>query len=110
MQPDIEVAVVGGGIAGLAAAYRLQQYGHNTHVFEASDDLGGLAVVYETARDPIEKFYHHLSKSEETIIELGRGEEVEWRIGKNAYYIDGDVHPMDELWEILSFPPLDPLQ
>jgi protoporphyrinogen oxidase len=108
MQPDIEVAVVGGGIAGLAAAYRLQQYGHNTHVFEASDDLGGLAAVYETAGDPIEKFYHHLSKSEETIIELaeelGLGEDVEWRIGKNAYYTEGDVHPMDKPWEILSFP------
>lgn len=108
MQPDIEVAVVGGGIAGLAAAYRLQQHGHNIHVFEASDDIGGLAAVYETAGDPIEKFYHHLSKSEETIIELaeelGLGEDVEWRIGKNAYYIDGDIHPMDKLWEILSFP------
>jgi protoporphyrinogen oxidase len=108
MQPSIEVAVVGGGIAGLAAAYRLQQHGHKVHVFEASDDIGGLAAVYETAGDPIEKFYHHLSKSEETIVELaeelGLGEDVEWRIGKNAYYIDGDIHPMDKPWEILSFP------
>jgi protoporphyrinogen oxidase len=64
--------------------------------------------VYETAGDPIEKFYHHLSKSEETIVELaeelGLGEAVEWRIGKNAYYVDGVVHPMDKPWEILSFP------
>jgi protoporphyrinogen oxidase len=102
------IGVVGGGVAGLAAAYRLQQRGHEVRVFEASDDLGGLAAVYETAGDPIEKFYHHLSKSEETIVELaedlGLGEDVEWRIGKNAYYVDGVVHPMDKPWEILSFP------
>lgn len=102
------IGVVGGGVAGLAAAYRLQQRGHDVRVFEASEDLGGLAAVYETAGDPIEKFYHHLSKSEETIValaaELGLGEDVEWRIGENAYYVDGVVHPMDKPWEILSFP------
>jgi len=102
------IGVVGGGVAGLAAAYRLQQRGHDVRVFEASEDLGGLAAVYETGGDPIEKFYHHLSKSEETIVELaeelGLGEDVEWRIGENAYYVDGVVHPMDKPWEILSFP------
>jgi len=102
------IGIVGGGIAGLSAAYRLQQHGYEARVFEANDDLGGLAAVYETAGDPIEKFYHHLSKSEETIVELaeelGLGEAIEWRIGKNAYYIDDEVHPMDKPWEILSFP------
>ncbi|MBO4249134.1 NAD(P)/FAD-dependent oxidoreductase [Halomicrobium sp. IBSBa] len=102
------IGVVGGGIAGLAAAYRLQQRGHEVHVFEATDQVGGLAAVYETAGDPLEKFYHHLSKSEETIVELahelGLGEDVEWRIGENAYYVDGVVHPMDKPWEILAFP------
>ena len=102
------IGVVGGGVAGLAAAYRLQQRGHDVRVFEASEDLGGLAAVYETAGDPVEKFYHHLSKTEETIVELaaelGLGEAVEWHIGENAYYVDGVVHPMDKPWEILSFP------
>lgn len=100
--------VVGGGIAGLAAAYRLQQRGHEVQVVEASDELGGLAATYETAGDPIEKFYHHLSKSEETIVELadelGVGDDVEWLVGKNAYYVDGVVHPLDTPWEILAYP------
>jgi len=100
--------VVGGGIAGLAAAYRLQQHGHDVQVFEASDQVGGLAAVYETAGDPVEKFYHHLSASEETIVdligELGLAENLEWPIGKNAYYWDGTVYPMDKPWEILAYP------
>lgn len=102
------VGIVGGGIAGLAAAYRLQRAGHDVQVFEASDDIGGLAATYETAGDPIEQFYHHLSKSEHTIVELasqlGLGTQVEWRVGKNAYYVDGEVHPLDKPWEILAYP------
>ncbi|MFD1514909.1 NAD(P)/FAD-dependent oxidoreductase [Halomarina rubra] len=104
------IGIVGGGIAGLAAAYRLQRAGHDVQVFEAGDDVGGLAATYSTNGDPIEKFYHHLSKSEETIVELaeelGVADRLEWRIGKNAYYVDGTVHPMDKPWEILAFPPL----
>jgi protoporphyrinogen oxidase len=104
------IGIVGGGIAGLAAAYRLQQAGHDVRVFEASDSVGGLAATYETEGDRIEKFYHHLSKSEETIVELaeelGLGDAVEWRVGKNAYYVDGVVHPMDKPWEILAYPHL----
>jgi protoporphyrinogen oxidase len=102
------IGVVGGGIAGLAAAHRLQQQGHDVQVFEATDQIGGLAATYETAGDQIEQFYHHLSKSEETIVELaeelGLGDRIEWRVGTNGYYVDGVVHPLDTPWEILAYP------
>ncbi|MXR22117.1 NAD(P)/FAD-dependent oxidoreductase [Halobacterium bonnevillei] len=102
------IAIVGGGIAGLAAARRLQGHGYDVRVFEASSQVGGLAATTETAGDPIEQFYHHLSASEETIVDLledlGLGDDLEWPIGKNAYYVDGTVYPMDKPWEILAFP------
>ncbi len=104
------IGVVGGGIAGLSAAYRLQSHGHDVHVFEASDRVGGLAATYETGGDRIERFYHHLSTSEQTIVELaddlGLGDAIEWRVGKNAYYVDGTVHPMDTAAQILAYPHL----
>ncbi|MFP4625868.1 MAG: NAD(P)/FAD-dependent oxidoreductase [Natronomonas sp.] len=104
------IAIVGGGLAGLAAAYRLQNAGKSVHVFEANDDVGGLATSYETAGDPIERFYHHLSKSEQTIVELaeelGLGDRIEWRVGKNAYYVDGIAHPLDTPTQILAYPHL----
>ncbi|WP_336036405.1 NAD(P)/FAD-dependent oxidoreductase [Halobacterium yunchengense] len=102
------IAIVGGGVAGLAAARRLQAHGRDVRVFEASSQVGGLAATAETAGDPIEQFYHHLSGSEETVVELiedlGLGEDLRWPIGKNAYYVDGTVYPMDKPWEILAFP------
>jgi protoporphyrinogen oxidase len=36
--------------------------------------------------------------------DLGLGDDIEWRVGKNAYYVDGTVHPMDTPWQILAFP------
>jgi protoporphyrinogen oxidase len=104
------IGIVGGGIAGLSAAHRLREQGRDVRVFEAGTDIGGLAATYETAGDHIEQFYHHLSRSEETIVglaeELGLGDAVEWRVGKNGYYVDGVIHPLDTPWEIAAFPPL----
>ncbi|WP_331234619.1 NAD(P)/FAD-dependent oxidoreductase [Natronorarus salvus] len=101
------IGIVGGGIAGLAAAYRLHQHGHEVRVFEANE-VGGLAASYETAGDPVEAYYHHLSRSEETITALADdlGVEVEWRVGTNAVYVDDLVHPLDTPWEILAYPRL----
>jgi len=39
--PARSVAVVGAGVSGLAAAYRLRQSGVNVTVFEAADRAGG---------------------------------------------------------------------
>jgi len=53
------VAVVGGGFAGLAAAYRLARAGHSVTVFEKSGQLGGLAMTFPLGETEIEKYYHH---------------------------------------------------
>lgn len=44
---DYRVAVVGGGIAGLVAAYRLHKRGFGVELFEASDRLGGTINTFD---------------------------------------------------------------
>jgi phytoene dehydrogenase-like protein len=39
--------VVGGGIAGLTAAYRLTRAGLRVTLFEAADRFGGLGTYFE---------------------------------------------------------------
>ncbi len=39
--PDVDVVVIGAGIAGLYLAYRLSRAGYRFRVFEAGDDIGG---------------------------------------------------------------------
>ncbi len=52
------VAVIGGGPAGLAAAYYLRRSGHKVTVFEAHDKLGGMMRYgipgYRTPRDMVD--------------------------------------------------------
>lgn len=43
---NIKVAVIGGGEAGLAAAYELRKTGCNTTLFEASHRIGGRVYTY----------------------------------------------------------------
>lgn len=45
----MKVAVVGAGVAGLTAAYELQQRGHQVVVLEASDQVGGKLRTAEVA-------------------------------------------------------------
>lgn len=35
----LQVCVIGGGSSGLAAAYAIQEAGHNVHVYESSPGL-----------------------------------------------------------------------
>ncbi|MEA3291934.1 MAG: NAD(P)-binding protein [Pseudomonadota bacterium] len=53
-----KVAVVGGGPAGMAAAYQLRKLGHASTVFEARDELGGMMRYgipnYRIPRDRLE--------------------------------------------------------
>jgi monoamine oxidase len=49
MSSPKRVIVVGGGIAGLAAAYTLQRFGFDTRILEASQRVGGRV---RTAREP----------------------------------------------------------
>lgn len=37
------IAVIGGGVSGLAALWALNLQGHEVHIFESSDQLGGHA-------------------------------------------------------------------
>lgn len=53
------VAVIGGGPAGLTAARELRRYGHEVHIFEAEDHLGGMMVdgipKFRLPRNRVEK-------------------------------------------------------
>lgn len=68
----MKIGIVGGGIAGLSAAYDLLQAGHEVVIYEASATCGGLASGFKDARWdwPLEKFYHHIFTSDKEIIRL----------------------------------------
>jgi len=102
-----EVAVIGGGMTGLTAAYRLLQRGYGVRLFEASDSLGGLVRTFEVGGEPVECFYHHLFTSDTAAIrligELGLAEKLIWRPAKMGVFLGGRIYPFTTAMDLLRF-------
>ena len=76
------IAIVGGGPAGLAAAYQLRRKGHSCTIFEANDGLGGMFRFgipgYRVPRDK-------LDAEIQRILDMGRVEvRLKTRIGTDV--------------------------
>jgi protoporphyrinogen oxidase len=106
----MEYAVLGGGALGLGAAYRLAQAGHSVVVFEQETSVGGLAAGFRIGDTWLEKFYHHLFRTDTTIIkliqELGLGERLEWSHPPTVFLINSQFHQFDSPLTLLKFQPL----
>jgi protoporphyrinogen oxidase len=104
------VAVIGGGVAGMTAAYRLMQQGHQVALFEASPELGGLVRTFEVGGTRLEAFYHHLFSTDTTILslidELGFGDRMRWIDSKVGWFAKGKIYPFVTPLDLARFSPL----
>lgn len=108
-----KIAIVGAGIAGLAAAYDLLAFGHQVTLYEASDHAGGLAAGFRAEGWDwhLEKYYHHLFQSDKAIIglveEMGIRDRLFFPRPTTSFYYQGEIYPFDSPLRILNFPPFD---
>ena len=105
----MRVGIIGGGVAGMVAAYRLSQQGHQVGLYEASPFLGGLVRTFEPGGDRLEAFYHHLFSTDTTIIklieELGLGDKMTWRTSKVGFYREGKLYDFVTASDLLKYTP-----
>ena len=68
----MKVAILGAGLTGLTAGYKLAQAGHEVHVFEKEKKAGGLARGFKLPGWDwhLDETYHHLFTSDKEAIEL----------------------------------------
>jgi protoporphyrinogen oxidase len=106
----MKVGIIGGGVAGLAAAYRLTQEGHEVALYEAGPTLGGLVRTFEVGGGRLESFYHHLFTTDTSIVrlieELGLGERLVWRDSKVGFYHGGRIYDFVTPVDLLRFSPV----
>ena len=106
----MQYAILGGGALGLGVAYRLTQAGHSVMVFEQETTAGGLAAGFQIGNAWLEKFYHHLFRTDTTAIkliqELGLGDKLEWSHPRTVCLINGKFHQLDSPLTLLKFSPL----
>jgi protoporphyrinogen oxidase len=104
------IGIIGGGITGMTAAYRLRQAGCDVTIFEASGELGGLAASCDLAGKTVEKAYHFLYKTDEHILglvdELGLSDKLSYHPSSVSTYYDGVVYPMMGPLDLIRFKPL----
>ena len=103
-----DALVIGGGMAGLAAAWRLGQAGYRTVLIEASSTLGGLASSFERDGRLYPLGYHHILSTDAHLLsflaQLGLLNRVHWKRQRMGFYMDGRVHSLATPRDFLSFP------
>jgi protoporphyrinogen oxidase len=106
----MDYAILGGGALGLHTAYRLASAGHAVMVFEQETTAGGLASGFRVGENWLEKFYHHLFKTDTTAIkliqELGLGDRLEWSHPRTVCLVNGKFQQLDSPVTLLKFAPL----
>ncbi|KUI39749.1 FAD-dependent oxidoreductase [Mycobacterium sp. GA-2829] len=104
------VVVIGGGISGLTAAYRLSRAAVPVRLVESADRLGGLGMGGEIGGIEIERFYHCVMPTDEHLLplldELGLGDTIRWQQTTMGMNIDGRRFAFNSAVDLLRFSPL----
>lgn len=99
------IAVIGGGITGLTASFRLAQMGYRVTLWERGTQLGGQANAFPVAGTAIERFYHHLFQSDREMIalaeEIGIADQLVWLPSNVGYFADGKIWPLNGALDLL---------
>jgi len=108
----MKIAIIGGGLTGLAAAYYLTKNGQQITIFEKENTLGGLASSFkkEDWSWSLEKFFHHFFVSDKIvknlISELGLERKLFFKRVKSSIFKNGQISVFDSPFSVLSFPHL----
>jgi protoporphyrinogen oxidase len=100
----MNIAIIGAGPAGLAAAYDLTKANHHVTIFEGAPQVGGLASGFKAPHWEwsLEKFYHHWFQTDKSILglidELGWSDQVVFPRPSTVIYYKGQFHQFDDMF------------
>lgn len=99
------VAIVGAGAMGLAAAFHAAKAGHRVTVYEHDKIAGGMAAHFDFAGVSIERFYHFVCKADQPtfdlMTEIGIGDRIRWTPTSMGYFIDGKLQKWGDPFALL---------
>jgi protoporphyrinogen oxidase len=94
----------------LTVALRLAQRGEEVVLLEREPEPGGLAAGFQLGPSYLEKFYHHLFRSDTAatalIEELGLGDKLVWPRPRTNILLGGKRYQLDSPTTVLRFSPL----
>src|SRR5262245_3569424 len=104
---SLRVAVLGGGVGGLASAHYLAKAGHRPVVFESSAQLGGLGTYFEHHDVTLDRYYHVILDSDAELIglidELGLTDQLHWSETGMGFLVDGRLYGFNSPLDLFRF-------
>lgn len=97
----MHIAIIGGGVVGLSAAYDLTRAGHAVTIFDGEKAVGGLAAGFKDEKWEwsLEKFYHHWFFSDQAVLnlidELGYSDKVYFSSPRTSLWTPERIYPLD---------------
>ncbi len=105
-----KVIIIGGGIAGLTAAYQLANKGYKVTLLESSSQLGGLGTYFKYGDKWIDKFYHCQMPSDNPLLKLiediGLKDKMYWKPTRMGFIVDGKRYAFNSPIDLLKFKPI----
>lgn len=109
-ESPLPVIVIGGGLAGLSAAYDLVRGGRRVTLLEATSTLGGLARSLPVDGRSIECFYHFICRSDHELVELvrelGLESQLDWHHTRTSCFLRGRLFSFGTFFDLLRFSPV----
>ncbi|MFE2043489.1 NAD(P)/FAD-dependent oxidoreductase [Streptomyces sp. NPDC059477] len=109
----MNLGIIGAGAAGLTAGWDAVRAGHQVTLLEAAGEPGGLAASLEVGGAPLERYYHHIFRSDRAMIgliqELGLGDALRFHKPTTGIYRGGRLIDFTTPFDMVRFPGFSPL-
>ena len=103
----MKIAIIGAGYSGLTIAKELRKQNHDITIYEKEDHVGGMVSTIDIFNTKLEKYYRHIFKSDEDVInlinELGLSNELIWPSTKMGYLSNNNIYEFGTPISLLKF-------
>jgi protoporphyrinogen oxidase len=104
------IVILGGGLAGLAAAYELCKKGAEVIIIEKENSVGGLAASFKKNREFLPLCYHHIMNSDKITLglikKLGLSGKLYVTKARMVFNVNGKFYSLSTPMDLLKFKPL----
>ena len=102
------VAILGGGVMGLATAYLLSKHGFKVTVFEKEKELGGQLASVKVNGQLVDRFYHYFFQDDLQVFSLLEDlgvnpvDELTFEPIKQGLYKDNHLYSFNGLFDLFD--------